>query len=121
MQGVSTETCPHCGAEIKCYENIMDSFWADIVVDVPCCLSENRVADLGLDKWLETDTSLSVLIIICHEKVLTRGTIGKVYAGARTPLAPAECSLSNLLVMKHMETGVRNPIRVIKNTLRFLR
>ena len=28
---------------------IMDVFWADIVVDVPGCLSVNRVADLGLD------------------------------------------------------------------------
>ena len=38
----------------------MDVFWADIVVDVPGCLSVNRVADLGLDKWLETDASTLV-------------------------------------------------------------
>ena len=35
----------------------MDVFWADIVLDVPGCLSVNMVANLGLDKWLETDAS----------------------------------------------------------------
>ena len=39
------------------YKNLMDVFGADIVVDVPGCLSVNRVAKLGLDKWLETDAS----------------------------------------------------------------
>jgi hypothetical protein len=57
MQYVSTDTCFHCGAEIKWYKNLTDVFWADIVVDVTGCLSVNRVADLGLDKWLETDAS----------------------------------------------------------------
>ena len=35
---------------IKWYKNLMDVFEANIVVDVPGCLSVNRVADLGLDK-----------------------------------------------------------------------
>ena len=42
----------------------MDVFWADIVVDVTGCLSVNRVANLGLDKWLETDASKLVWLII---------------------------------------------------------
>ena len=57
MQCVSTDTCSHCGAGIKWYKNLMDVFEANIVVDVPGCLSVNRVANLGLDKWLETDAS----------------------------------------------------------------
>ena len=57
MQCLSTDTCSHCRAEIKLYKNLMDVFGADIVVDVPGCLSVNRVATLGLDKWLETDAS----------------------------------------------------------------
>ena len=39
---------------------IMDGFWADIVVDVPGCFSVNMAADLGLDGWLEADTSILV-------------------------------------------------------------
>ena len=42
------------------YTNIMDVFWADILVDVADCLSVNRVAILSLDKWLETDASTLV-------------------------------------------------------------
>ena len=42
----------------------MDVFEANIVVDVPGSLSVNRVANLGLDKWLETDASKLVRIIL---------------------------------------------------------
>ena len=38
-------------------QNLNGYFWADIVVDVPGCLSVNRVANLGLDGWLETDAT----------------------------------------------------------------
>ena len=42
----------------------MDVFEANIVVDVPGCLSVNRLDDLVREKWLETDASKLVWIII---------------------------------------------------------
>ena len=58
----------------------MDVFFgADIVVDVTGCLTVNRVADLGLDKWLETDASKLVWIIIYWNNVTINEAINMVF------------------------------------------